>query len=68
MRAAEIRVATGASIGLCRAERYRPELVFLDLGVANVHAVDACRVLSSLSSRAGRRTRVPLSQHRRLLA
>lgn len=51
-------VATGASIGLCLAERYRPELVFLDLGLASVHAFDACRVLSSLTSRAGRRTRV----------
>lgn len=51
-------VASGLSIGLCLAERYRPELVFLDLGLANVHAFDACRVLSSLSSRAGRRTRV----------
>ena len=34
--------------GSCLAERYRPELVFLDLGVANVHAFEACRVLSSL--------------------
>jgi CheY-like chemotaxis protein len=51
-------VATGVSIGLVLAERYRPELVFLDLGVANVHAFDACRAFSSLTSRAGRRCRV----------
>jgi CheY-like chemotaxis protein len=51
-------VATGLSIGLCLAERYRPELVFLDLGAANVHAFEACRVLSSLTSRAQRRCRV----------
>jgi hypothetical protein len=30
----------------------------LDLGLANVHAFDACRVLSGLSSRAQRRCRV----------
>jgi CheY-like chemotaxis protein len=46
------------SIGICLAERYRPELVFLDLGVANVQAFEACRVLSSLTSRAQRRCRV----------
>ncbi|HVV48633.1 MAG TPA: hypothetical protein VHO06_03155 [Polyangia bacterium] len=51
-------VATGLPIGICLAERYRPELVFLDLGVANVHAFEACRVLSSLTSRAQRRCRV----------
>jgi CheY-like chemotaxis protein len=51
-------VATSVAMGLCLAERYRPELAFLDLGLANVHAFDACRVLSSLTSRAGRRTRV----------
>jgi CheY-like chemotaxis protein len=51
-------VATGLPIGVCLAERYRPELVFLDLGVANVHAFEACRVLSSLTSRAQRRCRV----------
>ena len=51
-------VATGLSIGLLLAERYRPELVFLDLGIANVHAFDACRSFSSLTSRAGRRGRV----------
>jgi CheY-like chemotaxis protein len=51
-------VATGLPIGVTLAERYRPELVFLDLGVANVHAFEACRVLSSLTSRAQRRCRV----------
>ena len=51
-------VATTLAMGVCLAERYRPELVFLDLGLANVHAFDACRVLSGLSSRAQRRCRV----------
>ncbi len=51
-------VAGSLSMGLCLAERYRPELVFVDLGVANVQAFDACRVLSSLSTRAQRRCRV----------
>jgi CheY-like chemotaxis protein len=51
-------VAAGISVGLCLAERYRPELVFLDLGVAGSQAFDACRVLSSLTSRAQRRCRV----------
>jgi hypothetical protein len=51
-------VATGLPIGLILAERYRPELVFLDLGVASVHAFEACRTFSSLTSRAGRRGRV----------
>jgi len=51
-------VATGLAMGLTLAERYRPELAFLDLGLANVHAFDAIRVLSSLSSRAARRCRV----------
>jgi CheY-like chemotaxis protein len=51
-------IATSLAMGLCLAERYRPELVFLDMGLANVHAFDACRVLSGLSSRAGRRCRV----------
>ena len=51
-------VATGLAIGLVLAERYRPELVFLDLGLANVHAFEACRSFSSLMSRAGRRGRV----------
>jgi CheY-like chemotaxis protein len=50
--------ATGLSMGLTLAERYRPELVFLDLGTANVHAFDAIRVLSSLPARSGRRCRV----------
>lgn len=39
------------SIGLQLAERHRPELVFLDMGAANVHAFDACRALSALNSR-----------------
>lgn len=51
-------VATSLPVGLSLAERYRPELVFLDMGLANVHAFEALRVLSSLSSRAGRRCRV----------
>jgi len=51
-------VAGSLSMGLCLAERYRPELVFIDLGVANVQAFDACHVLSSLSTRAQRRCRV----------
>jgi CheY-like chemotaxis protein len=50
--------ATGLAMGLTLAERYRPELVFLDLGTANVHAFDAIRVLSSLQARSGRRCRV----------
>jgi DNA-binding NarL/FixJ family response regulator len=40
------------------AERYRPELVFLDLGLGSVHAFDACRALSGLISRSQRRCRV----------
>jgi hypothetical protein len=51
-------VATSLSLGLSLAERYRPELVFLDLGAASVHAFDAIRVLSALQTRAGRRCRV----------
>ena len=51
-------VATSLSMGICLADRYRPELVMLDLGLASVHAFDACRVLSGLSSRAQRRCRV----------
>lgn len=51
-------VATSFPVGLLLAERYRPEIVFLDLGAGNVHAFDACRVLSGLPSRAGRRCRV----------
>jgi CheY-like chemotaxis protein len=51
-------VATSFSTALCLAERYRPELVFLDMGLANVHAFEACRVLSSLTSRSQRRCRV----------
>jgi len=51
-------VASSLAMGMCLADRYRPEMVFLDLGLANVHAFDACRVLASLSSRAQRRCRV----------
>lgn len=51
-------VATGLPAGISLAERYRPELLFLDLGLANAHAFEAVRTLSSLSSRAGRRCRV----------
>jgi CheY-like chemotaxis protein len=51
-------VASSLGLGLVLAERYRPEVVFLDLGLANVHAFDGCRVLSSLTSRAQRRCRV----------
>ncbi|SRR6266540_6590505 len=51
-------VATSLPVGLLLAERYRPEIAFLDLGIASVHAFDACRALSGLPSRAGRRCRV----------
>jgi len=46
------------SIGLQLAERHRPDLVFLDMGAANVHAFDACRALSALNSRTQRKARV----------
>jgi hypothetical protein len=42
-------VVTSLPMGMCLADRYRPELVFLDLGLASVHAFEACRVLSGLS-------------------
>jgi len=51
-------VATSLALGLCLAERHRPELVLLDMGLANVHAFEACRALSGLMSRAQRRCRV----------
>ena len=51
-------VATGLSIGVALAERYRPELVFLDMGLASTHAFDAIRVIAALATRAGRRCRV----------
>lgn len=51
-------IATGLPVGMLLAERYRPELVFLDLGLANVHAYEACRALSGLTSRSQRRCRV----------
>ncbi|HEX4406866.1 MAG TPA: hypothetical protein VH560_18635 [Polyangia bacterium] len=50
--------ASGFSTGLVLAERHRPELVLLDLGLASVHAFEACRALAGLTSRAGRRCRV----------
>lgn len=46
------------AMGVTLAERHRPEVVFLDMGLANVHAFDACRVLSGLTSRSQRRCRV----------
>jgi CheY-like chemotaxis protein len=51
-------VAASLPMGMCLADRYRPELVFLDMGLASVHAFETCRVLSGLSSRAQRRCRV----------
>jgi CheY-like chemotaxis protein len=51
-------VASSFSVGLCLAERHRPELILLDLGLASVHAFDACRTLAGLTSRAQRRCRV----------
>ncbi|MDB4981176.1 MAG: hypothetical protein JWM82_1928, partial [Myxococcales bacterium] len=51
-------VATSFSLGLCLAERHRPDLVLLDLGLANVQAFDACHVVAGLSSRSQRRCRV----------
>lgn len=51
-------VATALPVGIALAERYRPELLFLDLGLAGTHAFEAVRTLSSLASRAGRRCRV----------
>jgi CheY-like chemotaxis protein len=51
-------VATNVATGLMLAERYRPELIFLDLGVAGANAFEACRVLSGLTSRSQRRCRV----------
>lgn len=51
-------VATSLATGICLAERHRPELILLDLGLASVNAFDACRALSGLTSRAQRRCRV----------
>ncbi len=50
--------APSLTMGVTLAERHRPEVVFLDMGLANVHAFDACRVLSGLTSRSQRRCRV----------
>jgi CheY-like chemotaxis protein len=51
-------VATNLAMGLMLAERYRPELVFLDMGLASCHAFEAVRALASLSSRSQRRCRI----------
>jgi CheY-like chemotaxis protein len=51
-------VATALPMGLLLAERYRPELAFVDLGLASVHAFEACRAISALASRSQRRCRV----------
>jgi len=51
-------VATNIATGLTLAERYRPELIFLDMGVAGANAFEACRVLSGMTSRSQRRCRV----------
>jgi CheY-like chemotaxis protein len=51
-------IATSTPVGIALAERYRPELIFLDLGLASVHAFETIRVLSALPTRAGRRCRV----------
>jgi hypothetical protein len=50
--------ATEFSLGVCLAERHRPELVLLDLGLASVQAFDACRAFSQLTSRSRRRCKV----------
>jgi CheY-like chemotaxis protein len=51
-------VATSLATGIGLAERYRPEVVFLDMGLANFHAFETCRMLSALPSRSQRRCRV----------
>jgi hypothetical protein len=51
-------VATSLPMGLLLAERYRPELAFVDLGLASVHAYETCRSIASLASRSQRRCRV----------
>jgi CheY-like chemotaxis protein len=53
-----LTVASSLSAGVAAAERFRPDLIFLDLGLANVQAFDAIRVLSALTTRSQRRTRV----------
>ncbi len=50
--------ATNLVQGISLAERHRPELTFLDLGAANVHAFDACRIVSSLMGSSQNRCRV----------
>src|SRR5262249_47886771 len=49
-------VAPSFSLGLCLAERHRPELVLLDLGLASGQAYDPCPVLARLTGRARRGT------------
>jgi CheY-like chemotaxis protein len=51
-------VATSFSVGLFLAERHRPELVLLDLGLASVQAFDACRALAGTTSRSQHLCRV----------
>jgi CheY-like chemotaxis protein len=53
-----LTVASSLSAGVAAVERFRPDLVFLDLGLASVHAFDAIRVLAALTTRSQRRTRV----------
>lgn len=51
-------IATGVVQGSALAERYRPELVFMDMGSAGHLAFEACRQLSSLTTRSQRKCRV----------
>jgi CheY-like chemotaxis protein len=51
-------VATSVSVGLCLAERHRPELVLLDMGLASDQAFDACHALAGLTSRSQQLCRV----------
>jgi CheY-like chemotaxis protein len=45
-------IVTSFSVGLCLAERHRPELVLLDLGLASDQAFDGCHALAGLRSRS----------------
>lgn len=51
-------VATSLPMGITLAERYRPELAFLDMGLGGAQAFDSIRLLSSLPAKSGRRCRV----------
>lgn len=51
-------VASGLAAGALSVERMRPELVFLDLGLAGAATLESVRVLSSLITRGQRRCRV----------